>query len=153
MLLSTSPIILAATAWIILLTPVVHAGWINDLRPRASNTPQSCTATCPNKVGGSTVDYSNIAGNTLTCEYPAYDGYCKYNTSTGLLSDSAGISNCPGEAPSHSCTPTKRSSATKRMTVAAKPQPAAAPLNLRSLSALKKSKLAARDLRALETEE
>ncbi|KAG9026072.1 hypothetical protein FRB95_009449 [Tulasnella sp. JGI-2019a] len=140
MLLSTSPIILAAAISITLLTPV-HAGWINDLRPRTTPTPRSCTATCP----------SHVDGDTLQCVYVNPDGYCEYDIPTGLRSRSNQIEDCPPWAENHSC-PTKRSSAMKRWVDAANPQPAAIPLNMRSLSALKKSKLAARDLKALEEE-
>ncbi|KAG8998914.1 hypothetical protein FRB94_006531 [Tulasnella sp. JGI-2019a] len=122
--------VILATTWLTLSMPSVHAGWINNLQPRASGAP-SCTASCPahDSAGGGIGSYfTNTNSNVLVC-------------------------HCPTSAPLGNCSPTKRSAATKRNIIAAKPQPAAVPLNMRSLTALKKSKLAARNLRAFEVRE
>ncbi|KAG9015716.1 hypothetical protein FRB93_012280 [Tulasnella sp. JGI-2019a] len=60
---------------------------------------------------------------------------------------------CPGSAPLTTCTQKNRPPITKRQLVAAKPQTAAVPINMRSFTALKKSKLTARNLKTSETGE
>ncbi|KAG9024487.1 hypothetical protein FRB95_011445 [Tulasnella sp. JGI-2019a] len=64
------------------------------------------------------------------------------------VSQSISIVTCPASIPV-TCT-SKRSLNTKRDQIVAKPQPAALPVNMRSLAGLKKSKLAARALKASE---
>ncbi|KAG9028745.1 hypothetical protein FRB95_006113 [Tulasnella sp. JGI-2019a] len=150
--------VILATTWLTLSMPSVHAGWINNLQPRASGAP-SCTASCPahDSAGGGIGSYfTNTNSNVLVCEYLSQSGtssFCDYNGSTGSFVGGTSNSHCPTSAPLGNCSPTKRSAATKRNIIAAKPQPAAVPLNMRSLTALKKSKLAARNLRAFEVRE
>ncbi|KAG9028102.1 hypothetical protein FRB95_006866, partial [Tulasnella sp. JGI-2019a] len=70
-----------------------------------------------------------------------------------FITSSTHISDfCPSSAPDN-CPPKRRSSATKRQLEAAKPQPAAIPMNMRSLVALKRSKLAVPNFDALSKEE
>ncbi|KAG9005122.1 hypothetical protein FRB94_001814 [Tulasnella sp. JGI-2019a] len=154
MLFSAAPIIFTAT-WLTFFTSVVQAGWINNLQPRASGTP-SCTASCPGTdTAGFPLANHSVTGSTLFCSYPAFAGedpndfFCTYDSSTGALTQDNDAGFCPSSAPVN-CPSKKRSSATKRQLEAAKPQAAAVPMNMRSLAALKKSKLAARNLKALE---
>ncbi|KAG8988840.1 hypothetical protein FRB94_002200 [Tulasnella sp. JGI-2019a] len=129
---------------------MVHAGWINDLQPRASGTPQSCTTTCPSKDNLNRSYYQTWTGSGFRfCQYAISTGVyytCLYDQVTGNYL--SGTTTCPASIPV-TC-PSKRSLATKRNQLAAKPQPAAIPVNMRSLAGLKKSKLAARALKDRE---
>ncbi|KAG9028744.1 hypothetical protein FRB95_006112 [Tulasnella sp. JGI-2019a] len=162
MLHCTTAIILA-TAWFTLLLPSVHAGWVNNIQPRASGRP-SCTAVCTEYDNtGIGINYSQSSDNgVVVCDYLApedADGVvlpnsCNYGASTGsFISGTTYIDHCPASIPVSNCSPVKRSTVTKRNTIAARPQPAAVPLNMRSLTALKKSKLAVRNPMAFEAYE
>jgi len=156
MLFSTSTTMAATITWLAFLSPVVHAGWINDLRPRASGT-SSC-ATCPDSDNSNySLDGFSNADNALICYYPMNseqaptDWYCKYDSTTGVKTEDGDDGSCPNTAPVTGCsTLGKRSSTMGKETPAAQPQPAAVPLNTRSFATLKRSKLAVRRLQGSE---
>ncbi|KAG9004659.1 hypothetical protein FRB94_002199 [Tulasnella sp. JGI-2019a] len=124
---------------------MAHTGWINDLQPRSSNTPQSCTPTCPstNNLNRGVFMTYPIGSSICICGYSVTSiiPYADYNFGHQVAA-------CPASIPI-TCN-SRRSLATKRDRIAAKPQPATVPVNMRSLASLKKSKLAARALKASE---
>ncbi|KAG8858968.1 hypothetical protein FRB96_004788 [Tulasnella sp. 330] len=142
MLFSTPLALLTTALWLSSLTPIANAGWINDLRPRASGV-SSCFA-CPSQdqLGSSSVYYFND-GDALSCFYLATlsedpnDFFCTYDDSTGALIYEHDNGFCPSTA-SQNC-PTKRGLTTKRERVAAQPQPAAIPNSIRSIKSLRKN--------------
>lgn len=160
-MLFSTPVTMAATiTWLTLLLPVVHAGWINNLQPRASGTPSSCTASCPDQDNaGYAVGNQDTQSYPIFCSYPTAQGEdpndysCIYNKDTGTLQTDNDAGHCPSSAPLNTCSaPGKRAVATKRENVAAPPQAAAAPINMRSLKGLQKTKHSARTLKALKME-
>jgi len=133
------------------IAPCVSAGWINDLRPRASGTSSCTVVECPaHDTSGHALIGTGDTSDLVLCYYPAPyigapDDFCKYNKSDGLLYDDGDYGQCPPSALIIDCSQNaKRAIATKRQRVAAKPRPAAAPVNRRNLKSLRKAKIAAR---------
>ncbi|KAG8997699.1 hypothetical protein FRB94_007495 [Tulasnella sp. JGI-2019a] len=138
MLFSTSTMV-ATITWLTLLTPAVHAGWINNLRPRASGTPSCGVQTCPpmdkaNYLVGTTSNENGV----LFCSYPTEPEqdpntyYCQYDATTGALTKDNDSAECPDKATMVNCNnPSKRSSTYGTEKPAAQPEPAAVPLNNR----------------------
>ncbi|KAG8871420.1 hypothetical protein FRB98_000779 [Tulasnella sp. 332] len=142
MLFSTPLALLTTALWLSSLTPMANAGWINDLRPRASGVSSCFTCPSQDTLSYPLGNHSDDDG-VLFCSYPSIvnqdpnDFFCTYNDSTGALVQEHDNGFCPSTA-TQNC-PTKRGLTTKRERVAAQPQPAAIPNSIRSIKSLRKN--------------
>ncbi|KAG9008074.1 hypothetical protein FRB94_013731 [Tulasnella sp. JGI-2019a] len=129
MLFSTSTTTVVTITWLTLLAPLVHAGWINNFRPKAPTTPSCGTLICPSvDNAGHKVGVSSTSYNVLFCSYPDKPGqnpnkfYCEYDATTGIQIEDNNSEYCPLHAHMISCpNPKERSSSMGKETPAAQP--------------------------------